>query len=369
MVNGGSTSGGDQLTLELVNRVDFDGFDITWISSFEGCNFAKSGVNKDIRFKVIKGIIFKKNIWIQYIIRTLILCMHMIRKNYNILYVNSDFLPDVIPAFINKIIFNETVWIQCVFHIYPDYKIRPGNYLKNRISKFLQKLSFILINYSDFIHVINNDVKDFLIKTGIDKDKIILITPGIDIDYINKNSLDQTRVEHYDCIFLGRLSPSKGVHDLPQIWRLVVDSHPKARLAIIGGGNSVEIEKLNNEIRIHCLQKNIEIIGAVSNEEKYKLMGGCKIFIFPSHEEGFGIAIAEALCCGMNVVAWDLDVYRELYGKYINTAKYNDIKDFSNKIKYLMNESCKKNNSNIEYASKFSWNVIASQFDSFIKGV
>ena len=38
---------------------------------------------------------------------------------------------DVIPAFLLKVIRPRIRWIQCVFHIYPDWRVRPGSKIKN----------------------------------------------------------------------------------------------------------------------------------------------------------------------------------------------------------------------------------------------
>jgi glycosyltransferase involved in cell wall biosynthesis len=365
--NGGSTSGGDQLTLELVKRGDFEGLNLTWISSLDGCNFAKKNITRTIEYKNIYGGPFQKNIWISYFIRTIVLIHYMMGKKFDIIYVNSDFLPDVIPAFIYKIINKNTKWIQCIFHIYPNYKIRPGNPITNRFISLFQKLSLRLIKVADTIHVINNQVKEYLELINFNTNKIILITPGIDVDKIKSVAIRNTITIEYDCIFLGRLSPSKGIHDLPRIWRSVVNIYPNSRLAIIGGGNENEIKKLKEQISQFSLENNIDILGSIDNELKYQLMSNCKIFAFPSHEEGFGIVIAEALCCGMNVIVWDLPVYKDLYEIYVHTIKYGDILMFSDKIIFAMENFNKKNIININFSSKYDWSIIIDKFNDLLK--
>src|SRR3989344_4438615 len=72
------------------------------------------------------------------------------KKQFNIVYVTSDFFPDVIPAFYYKLTHRKAVWAQCVFHIYSHWRTRPGNGLINFLAQYCQRFSFFLIRrYAD----------------------------------------------------------------------------------------------------------------------------------------------------------------------------------------------------------------------------
>ena len=51
----------------------------------------------------------------------------------------------------------------------------------------------------------------------------------------------------------------------------------------------------------------------MTEERKWELLRESQIFVFPSGEEGWGIAIAEAMCAGLPCVTYDLPVYRDLF--------------------------------------------------------
>lgn len=62
-----------------------------------------------------------------------------------------------------------------------------------------------------------------------------------------------------------------------------------------------------------------------------------KVFIHPSHEEGFGVAPLEAQACGLPVVAWNLPVYQEVFPKGMIKVEMGDIKRFADKVLDLLN--------------------------------
>ena len=81
----------------------------------------------------------------------------------------------------------------------------------------------------------------------------------------------------------------------------------------------------------------------VSGKDALSIMKSCRVFVFPSHEEGWGIAISEAMACGLPVIAFDLPVYRFIFGDVIETVPMKDFESFSEKIiKLLDDEEARK---------------------------
>jgi glycosyltransferase involved in cell wall biosynthesis len=87
-----------------------------------------------------------------------------------------------------------------------------------------------------------------------------------------------------------------------------------------------------------------------------------KIFFFPSNEEGWAIAICEAMACGLPVVAWDLPVYKTLYPKGVVRVPIGDFQEFSNSVLELLTdknhyEEVAKNSR--EIVSTYDWDNIS----------
>jgi len=171
---------------------------------------------------------------------------------------------------------------------------------------------------------------------------------------------------------LGRLNYSKGIFDLIEIWEKVCAVIPQARLAIIGGGDKKIKEDLKKKITTLDLKNNIEVLGYLENKKAYSLLKSSKVFLFPSHEEGWGIVINEALACGLPVVSWDLPIYKPIFEDHIVQVKESDMENFSNEvIKLLENKELRNQIGSVgkEFIKKYSWDRITENEYQLIKNL
>jgi glycosyltransferase involved in cell wall biosynthesis len=166
---------------------------------------------------------------------------------------------------------------------------------------------------------VNEDVKSDLIQMGFDPARIRVSSNGLDYSYIS--SINPTDNVRYDGCFCGHLGKTKGVYDLIKIWKLVTIHHPQSILVIVGDGS--EYKSLSNKIKEMNLVDNIKLMGYVSEREKFLIMKRSKVFVFPSYEEGWGIAVTEAIACGLDVVLYDIGAYKAISKHAILVEKAN----------------------------------------------
>lgn len=101
-------------------------------------------------------------------------------------------------------------------------------------------------------------------------------------------------------VFVGRYSSQKDIQSLLQIWKLVNERHPDWQLHIFGGYGKqkdsllFEINQQRANIIIHQPTSSI-------NEEYFK----SSMLLMTSLFEPFGLVLAEAMSCGLPVVAYD----------------------------------------------------------------
>ncbi|BBM69084.1 glycosyl transferase family 1 [Rhodothermus marinus] len=107
-------------------------------------------------------------------------------------------------------------------------------------------------------------------------------------------------------LFVGRLSPEKGVRTILQAWRLL-EGVP---LKVVGDGPlRAEIEAF---VRREGLEQ-VEVLGRRPREEVFRLMQEARVLVFPSEwYEGFPMTIAEAFACGLPVIASRLGAIAEI---------------------------------------------------------
>ena len=161
---------------------------------------------------------------------------------------------------------------------------------------------------ADLIFVVNIDTKDALIARGFDSDKIFVTSNGVEHEFI---SSVRAGLRKFEACFCGRLVKRKGIDDLVEVWERVLKYFPESKLVIIGHGP--EQCKLIDLVKNKELDRNIIITGYIPEKEKISVIKSCKIFISPSYEEGWGIAVSEAITCGLPVVCYDLPAYKYLW--------------------------------------------------------
>jgi len=365
-------TGGLSRLVEILKRLrDLDNVRIVLVSSGKGYAdyFDENGiaaefkfVKSNLTFRSLSGLCIKSLLILVKSFFVLKLDFLESKDEKVVVYSSSDLFWEVIPAYFFKRKKKNIDWVQVIHHVYPSWKKRSGSKAASFFGHHAQRFSFWLIKKkADKIIVVNSLEKRKLVSLGFLEKKIFACSNGIDPKYFE--NIEKADVS-YDGVFLGRLSHSKGLEDLVGIWKKVCQKFPRARLAVIGGGDSEIKNFLSKKISENSLEENIELLGFLEDKKAYSILKSAKVFVFPSHEEGWGIAIAEAMACALPVVSWDLANYNYVFGDHIFQIKENDVDFFSKKIiKLLEKEDFRKHMgcAGREFIKRYSWENVAKR--------
>jgi glycosyltransferase involved in cell wall biosynthesis len=121
------------------------------------------------------------------------------------------------------------------------------------------------------------------------------------------------RVENGEyALYVGRLSPEKGLHTLLKAWRLV---DPRIPLMVVGDG---PLRPALEEEATKAGLANISFRGRLARADVIAAMRGARFLVFPSEcYENFPAAIAEAFACGVPVIASDLGAMPEIVDRQL----------------------------------------------------
>lgn len=179
------------------------------------------------------------------------------------------------------------------------------------LTKIVLSISTFIHNQADYIISLSESLKHDQQKAGI-KPPIIVNTVGLDLEPFKKYLEEHDEPPKlYDMILVARLVKEKGLYDLPKILALVKNAGFSFRVVVVGEGSAKVKEDVLNELRTLGLIETVVFAGAISESEKIKLYYESEICVFPSYVEGWGIVPQEAMACGLPVVAYALDVYKE----------------------------------------------------------
>lgn len=111
-------------------------------------------------------------------------------------------------------------------------------------------------------------------------------------------------------LFFGGLKPRKNLFFLLDAWRDVATARPGATLLVAGGGPLEPALRRRSETL--GLTGRVVFVGRVPEAEKVAYYNAADVFLFPSLLEGFGLAVGEAMSCGLPVVVSDQGSLPEL---------------------------------------------------------
>jgi glycosyltransferase involved in cell wall biosynthesis len=114
-------------------------------------------------------------------------------------------------------------------------------------------------------------------------------------------------------IFLGRLHEKKGCDLLIEAFARVLSSDPDWHLMICGPDQVGWQARLSGLAERLNISGRITWCGMVSGDLKWGALRASEIFVLPSHQENFGIVVAEALACGVPaLISNKVNIWREV---------------------------------------------------------
>lgn len=158
-------------------------------------------------------------------------------------------------------------------------------------------------------------------------------------------------------------SVRKNTLGILQAFELVAEKLPSHKL-VIAGKKSYRWEECIETFERLERREVAQYLGFVPDEDMPGLFSGAELFLFPSHFEGFGHPVLEAMNCGIPVVAGNRGSLPEVAGGcalLVNPEAPRDIADAT--LHLLQDEKTRREfiEKGRRRASEFSWRRTAEQ--------
>jgi glycosyltransferase involved in cell wall biosynthesis len=133
------------------------------------------------------------------------------------------------------------------------------------------------------------------------RSKTFVLSNFIDSAFHDDHELRNAKLQNRKIVTIGRLVPQKNHKALIDAFALIKDRIGNWSLEIYGEG------PLKNELEEYCVSKGLDpksiLLGRTESPKKVYDSAG--IFVLPSHFEGFGLALVEAMSRGLPVVGFE----------------------------------------------------------------
>ncbi len=170
----------------------------------------------------------------------------------------------------------------------------PHSWIDTQVYKHADGYALVEMDYSISV---SDYIRKLAIAKGANPEKAFVFYNPIDIKTFRTDSA--TFPKDIDVLFVGRLSPEKGLETLIEASQYLPE---KTRMVIIGKGplrNPLENQAQGSA----C---NIEFKGWIDNQLLPKYLERAKLFVVPSLSEPQGVVVLEAMACGVPVIGSDV---------------------------------------------------------------
>jgi glycosyltransferase involved in cell wall biosynthesis len=163
----------------------------------------------------------------------------------------------------------------------------------------------------DAIAAISNKVSDALAAAGVSRKNLRIIPSGVDCDHFHPaNSTEREaararlgiRTDDFLIGTVGMLEERKGHRYLLEaVARLNRPRAEGSHIKCAIGGDGAMRDELTQLARELGIANDILFLGMLGDSRQ--LLDALDVFVFPSLKEGLGVALLEAMACGLPVVA------------------------------------------------------------------
>lgn len=202
------------------------------------------------------------------------------------------------------------------------------------------------IERSDALITISDFTKSRINHYFPDYTKPVLVTPIPPDTILNDTNAElQERLTKLGIskkayiLYLGTIEPRKNIGSLIEAYAaLPIETQNKYSLVLAGGKGWKDEEILN---KVNLLQKdgkNIVLTGYVTDEERNSLYANASVYVLPSHYEGFGMPVLEAMSYRVPVAASDIPVFHEVGGDAIAYFNKDDQGDITKTLQAVLTD-------------------------------
>ena len=246
----------------------------------------------------------------------------------------------------------------------------PEKYLTNTTSESTYKSKIAELEKSDLILTIsqsskNEALQNLSLKHDTQVENILAdadqhFRPTIISKEQKQEILAKFKINNDFVMYTGGIDYRKNIEGLITAFALIPEQHRKTHSLVIvcniSNDQRKQLEKVAKDHDLH--EGELILTGFVTDKELLMLYNLCKLFVFPSLHEGFGLPILEAMRCGKAVIGSNASSIPEVIGLDQALFAPNNPKEIADKITLLLTDDEIRQQfeqHSLQQAKQFSW--------------
>lgn len=167
----------------------------------------------------------------------------------------------------------------------------------------MQRVEKSLFVRSQKITAVAGWVAQELTAYGVARDDVVITGNGVERAFFD--ATQNGRREPY-VLYVGRLDIGKGLEELIEAARIVLERCPDSGLRFVLAGKGPLLPKLQNLVREAGVEQHFEFRGHIDagrRDELVELYRRASMFVLPSHHEGMPTVLLEAMAAGVPAIS------------------------------------------------------------------
>lgn len=222
-------------------------------------------------------------------------------REYRLLHLHGFFSYPLLPAAFFAKQYDIPYIVRPIGHLNPWSLHQRG--ARKRL--FFELFGRTLLRGAAAIHATSELERRSLARLGFGE-KAVVIPLGVDLPHPARLAREPAAPPSPPrLLFLSRIDPKKGLPALLEAVRLIKDRGQPIVLTIAGTGDAPYLQAMKDLVRHLAIEQEVRFSGFVVGAEKSCYLAESDVFVLPSYDENFGLAVAEAMAAGLPVIVSD----------------------------------------------------------------
>ncbi len=194
----------------------------------------------------------------------------------------------------------------------------------------------------------------------------------VDDPAILKSSAQKYNLPENFIFFLGNTDPKKNTPNVLKAFSLFNSQSALKYKLVMLDFDEDELRKILSGIGCENLREDIQLTGYVPNSELPAIISQCRLFLYPSLRESFGIPILEGMACGVPVITSNTSSMPEVAADAAILVNPESPEEIASAIAQVLGDPSlyeTLSGKGVERASRFSWRQMAQSYLELYKTV